>query len=76
MMTDDLRTREDWEDSLTDLISRMDMEEVRLMDESSKRRPGSTEAIRLESKANGVRLAASYVSEEFRRLRAMDGRAK
>lgn len=60
---------EDWEDSLADLISRMDTAEVRLIDEAAKHKPGSTEAARLESKANGVRLASSYVSEEFRRVR-------
>jgi hypothetical protein len=61
--------RDDWEDSLIDLISRMDTAECRLMDMAMTHKPNSTEAIRLESKANGVRLASGYVSEEFRRIR-------
>jgi hypothetical protein len=32
-------------------------------------KPNSTEAIRLDAKANGVRLASGYVSEELRRIR-------
>lgn len=61
---------EEWEDSLTDLISRMDAAEVRLVQMSTEHRPRSTEAIRLDSKANGVRLASGYVSEELRRIRS------
>jgi hypothetical protein len=60
-----------WEDSLCDLISRMDTAELRLLELEETHRPNSTEAIRLDAKANGVRLASGYVSEELRRIRAI-----
>ncbi len=66
--------REDWEDSLTDLISRMDEAEVKLIEMANQHKPGSIEGVRLESKANGVRLASGYVSEEFRRMRSVEAK--
>lgn len=64
-----MTAREDWEDSLCDLISRMDDAEVKLVDMAGQHKPRSTEGIRLDAKANGVRLASGYVSEELRRIR-------
>lgn len=68
-----MTTREDWEDSLCDLISRMDDAEIKLVEMAEDRAPRSLDAVRLESKANGVRLASGYVSEELRRIRSVGG---
>lgn len=59
-----------WIDSLCDLISRMDDAELKLVDLAAEHRPNSTEGIRLDAKANGVRLASGFVSEELRRVRS------
>lgn len=53
-------------DALTDLLERLDAAEVKLVQHSEFHKPLSHERIRLEGKANGVRLAASYVRESLR----------
>ena len=53
-------------DALSDLIDRMDEAEVKLIELSNEHKPLSHESIRLESKANGVALAKSYVNDALR----------
>lgn len=54
------------EDALSDLISRMNTAEARLVEMAEEYGPRSDRRKRLEGKANGVALARSYVADALR----------